>query len=75
MNDSGFKPEGYRDGFTVHRFHDFVAVYLRGNETVYLSEYTARTLGAALERYADDVRWRGFTEPGSLGTFEHGLPE
>lgn len=44
----------------VHRFRDYVAVYVGTGETVYIERETAMALGNALIECADDINEREF---------------
>lgn len=51
----------------VYRFHDSVALYLRGHDTVYLSPVLARLMAAELLRFADDCEAGSFSRS-TIGT-------
>ena len=52
----------------VHRFHDKVAVWLGGGDTVYLTAEEAIKLGNKIAAYGRDVKACKFTDS-EMGTF------
>ena len=56
-------------GVQVHRFHNGVAVYVGGGQTVYLCPKDARKLSRAINKAAKSCETESFADS-SCGTFE-----
>lgn len=59
---------------SIHRFREWVGIYLGKGETVYYDPATARKIAKALNVYAHDIDAKKFQDS-SLGTVRINHPE